>query len=435
MRIITSLLLFLIGFSRNSSAQLPGSTTDILLNNVAIKEGHVGVSIYNLNTKTYLYNHNGEKFFTPASNQKIFTLYAGLSTLGDSLAAAIVYPTKEKLYLQPMADPSFLLKEFPNQRLLEYLKLEQTPIVLTMDSWQETPMGKGWMWDDYTDEFSAERSAFPIYGNNVSIEGTASTFQVVPSYFTSSVQWASKPFYSADTNNIQRAFNDNIFYAPQKEVKKAVLPFLTHDGRTNASLLEDTTNRTVIYTTDKFPIPHTSAAATIIYSIKAKELFRPMMERSDNFFAEQTLLMSAMKSTGTMNIDSFLKKFTEEKLSDMPQQTQWVDGSGLSRYNLCTPQSIIYVLDKIQQEFGMNTVKELFMTGGEGTIKSYYTSIAGSIFAKTGTLSDNSAFSGYLITKNKNLLAFSLMANNYQKGGRSIRLAFQEFLMKVWETQ
>jgi D-alanyl-D-alanine carboxypeptidase/D-alanyl-D-alanine-endopeptidase (penicillin-binding protein 4) len=304
-----------------------------------------------------------------------------------------------------------------------------------MNSWQDTPMGKGWMWDDYTDEYSAERSAFPIYGNNISLTGTANSYYVIPSYFTSSVRWTNKPFYSADTYKTQRGFNDNIFYAPQKEVKNAVLPFLTYEGRTNANLLEDTTNRTVIFTTEKFPVPLTSGEATTIYSIKAKELYQPMMERSDNFFAEQTLLMSAMKSTGAMNIDSFLKKFTKEKLSDIPQQPQWVDGSGLSRYNLCTPQSIVYVLNKIQQEFGMATVKEIFMTGGEGTIKSYYTSIAGSIFAKTGTLSDNSAFSGYLITKNKNLLAFSLMANNYQKGGRSIRLAFQDFLMKVWETQ
>ncbi len=435
MKVAVGFTLMLILFTGKLYAQLPATTTDLLLNNAAVKEGHVGVSIYNVDTKEYLYNYNAEKYFTPASNQKIFTLYAGLSTLGDSLATAVIYNTKNKTYLQPLGDPSFLQKEFPAQPLLEYLKKDKTPIVVTMGAWQDTPMGKGWMWDDYADEYSAERSALPIYGNTTSLTGTANSFTVTPSYFTKSVRWENKPFYSADTYGLQRAFNENVFFAPQKEVKNGVFPFLTYDGRTNAILLGDTIRRDVSYSAESFPIAFTDLDATTIYSIKARELFRPMMERSDNFFAEQTLLMSAMKSTGIMKVDSFIKKFVKEKMPDVPQQTQWVDGSGLSRYNLCTPQSIIYVLNKMQQEFGMATIKELFPTGGEGTIKSYYNSIAGSIFAKTGTLSDNSAFSGVLITKKKTVLVFSLMANNYQKGGRAIRMAFQDFLMKVWETE
>ena len=435
MKAAVSFLLLMIFFAGKLYAQLPATTSDLLLNNAAVKEGHIGVSVFNVNTGTYLYNYNAERYFTPASNQKIFTLYAGLSTLGDSLASAVIYNTKDKTYLQPLGDPSFLLQEFAAQPLLEYLKKDTTPIVVSMGAWQETPMGKGWMWDDYVDEYSAERSALPIYGNNMYLSGTANSFTAVPSYFAKSVKWENKPFYSADKYGLQRALNENVFYAPQKEVKNGAFPFLTYDGRTNASLLGDTTHRDVTYSIDNFPVAQTSAEATTIYSIRAKELFRPMMERSDNFFAEQTLLMSSMKSTGVMKVDSFLKKFVNEKMNDVPQPIQWVDGSGLSRYNLCTPQSIIYVLNKMQQEFGMGTIKELFPTGGEGTIKSYYNSIAGSIFAKTGTLSDNSAFSGILITKKKTVLAFSLMVNNYQKGGRAIRMAFQDFLMKVWETE
>ncbi len=435
MKAAVSFLLMAILVAGKLYAQLPATTTDLLLNNAAVKEGHIGVSIYNVDSKEYLYNHNAERYFTPASNQKIFTLYAGLSTLGDSLATAVIYNTKDKTYLQPLGDPSFLQIEFPAQPLLEYLKKDKTPIVVTMGAWQETPMGKGWMWDDYADEYSAERSALPIYGNTMSLTGTANSFIAMPSFFTKAVRWENKTFYSADTYGLQRALNENTFYAPQKEVKSGVFPFLTYDGRTNASLLGDTTHREVTYSTENFPVAQNSTEATTIYSIKARELFRPMMERSDNFFAEQTLLMSAMKSTGTMKLDSFIRKFVKEKMPEVPQQTQWVDGSGLSRYNLCTPQSIVYVLNKMQQEFGMSTIKELFPTGGEGTIKSYYNSIAGSIFAKTGTLSDNSAFSGVLITKKKTVLVFSLMANNYQKGGRAIRMAFQDFLMKVWETE
>ncbi len=435
MKIIFSILFFLNFYTTLSFAQLPEATTNILLNNAAIKEGHLGVSIYNMSSKTYLYNYNADKYFTPASNQKIFTLYAGLSTLGDSLTTAKLYRTKEKLFLLPMGDPSFLNPEFTTQPLLEFLKKEKQPIVITNGHWQDTPMGKGWMWDDYADEFSAERTAFPIYGNAVTVSGNENNFKVVPSFFKPEIRWESKPFYSEDSYSLQRNLNENVFYIPQKTVNDAKFPFLTFDGLTNAALLGDTLHRSVALSAANFPVVSSDSTVLVIRSIRSKALFKPMMERSDNFYAEQTLQMSAMQSLGKMNTSAFIKKFTAEKLATIPQPVQWVDGSGLSRYNLCTPQSLLFVLEKIHDDFGMSTVKELFTTGGEGTIKNYYTSIAGSIYAKTGTLSDNSAFSGYLITKNKTVLGFSIMVNNYQKGGRAIRLAIQEFLLKVWETQ
>ena len=129
MKAAVSFLLLMIFFAGKLYAQLPATTTDLLLNNAAVKEGHIGVSVFNVNTGTYLYNYNAERYFTPASNQKIFTLYAGLSTLGDSLASAVIYNTKDKTYLQPLGDPSFLLQEFAAQPLLEYLKKDTTPIV------------------------------------------------------------------------------------------------------------------------------------------------------------------------------------------------------------------------------------------------------------------------------------------------------------------
>ena len=44
----------------------------------------------------------------------------------------------------------------------------------------------------------------------------------------------------------------------------------------------------------------------------------------------------------------------------------------LSRYNLFTPQDLVSILNKMKNEFGMERVKGLFPTGGQGTLANYY---------------------------------------------------------------
>lgn len=76
-----------------------------------------------------------------------------------------------------------------------------------------------------------------------------------------------------------------------------------------------------------------------------------MMHRSDNFFAEQMLLMVSNalldKMTNREVIDTILK--TDFK--NIPQLPVWVDGSGLSRYNLFTPKDFVFILKKNEPGF------------------------------------------------------------------------------------
>jgi len=57
----------------------------------------------------------------------------------------------------------------------------------------------------------------------------------------------------------------------------------------------------------------------------------------------------------------------------------------------------------------------------------------GSIYAKTGTLSNNCALSGYIITKKKKLLIFSFLANNYITAATPVRRAVERFLTALRE--
>jgi D-alanyl-D-alanine carboxypeptidase/D-alanyl-D-alanine-endopeptidase (penicillin-binding protein 4) len=158
-----------------------------------------------------------------------------------------------------------------------------------------------------------------------------------------------------------------------------------------------------------------------------------MMHNSDNFFAEQTLLMASNEHLGYMNDEKIIDSILNSDLIDVPQRPKWVDGSGLSRYNLFTAQSFVYILNKMKKEFGFERMKVILPTGGEGTLSSYYKKDAGFIYAKTGTLSNNCAISGYLVTKKGKLLIFSILANNYITGATPVRKAVEQFLQQLRE--
>ncbi len=410
-----------------AAAQLSEKTINKLLQAPALQQAHIGVSIYDGSEQKSIYQYQSDKFFTPSSNQKIFTLYAGLHYLKDSLPAARICHTEKATYLQPLGDPSFMHPDFSYQPLLNYLQKDTLPVIICGGNWQDTPLGKGWMWDDYPDEFSAERSALPIHGNVVEISSTA---KANPAYFTAFIKQNKGEGFTAKAH---RAVNDNLFFLPAGSAAYRT-PFITHNGITTANLLASILNKEVLWTTTSLP-DNGCNTSTTIHSIAAADLYEPMMRNSDNFFAEQTLLMAAMQQSGSMKMDNIIETTLADKLKGIPHKPQWVDGSGLSRYNLCTPDALVFVLQQLQNDFGLEKMKTIFPTGGEGTIKNYYNSLAGKIFAKTGTMSDNSAFSGYLITRSKKLIIFSLMANNYQTGGRAVRLAFEEFLMGIWNEE
>ena len=126
-------------------------------------------------------------------------------------------------------------------------------------------------------------------------------------------------------------------------------------------------------------------------------------------------------------MDSVLKN----DLKGLPQQPRWVDGSGLSRYNLFTPQDFVWILNKMKQEFSFERLKGIFPTGGQGTIRDYYKTDSGRIFAKTGTLSGHLALSGYMITRSNKTLIFSVIVNNHNGSGPAIRRQVEQFLLGI----
>ncbi len=429
-------------FSCSVSKQISKQANTVLLKDTAVSTGHIGISIYEPATGTYWYNYNATKNFIPASNTKLFTLYAGMKCLGDSLVAARVRNNGSDISVYPAGDPGFLNREFSFQPLFQYLKSSKT-IYINNSAWRSEAFGNGWAWNDYNESYMAERSSLPVFGNlieftlkNNTVEINSNAVDLLSNEGSeSTVKFdAETRKVSSDKFYIEKPYGSNDFYIKdaRSSFRRASIPFKTNDEFV-ALLLKDTLHAEDV-TFFKSPASSINLAGTItIRSQPSDSLFKPMMYRSDNFFAEQTLLMASNERLGYMYDEAIIDTLLRTDLKDVPQKPKWVDGSGLSRYNLFTPQSFIYILNKLKNEFGWDRVKNILPTGGTGTLASYYKKEAGFIYAKTGTLSNNCALSGYLITKKGSFLIFSVLVNNYSTGATPVRKAVEKFLVAIRE--
>jgi D-alanyl-D-alanine carboxypeptidase/D-alanyl-D-alanine-endopeptidase (penicillin-binding protein 4) len=395
-----------------------------ILKDSIISHAHTGICIYEPATGKYWYQHDADKFFVPASNTKLFSLYTGLKYIGDSLPGMRVYETSNSITIEGMGDPTFLHPDYRVQPVFEYLSKTNKPIYLK-DSWKENAWGRGWGWDDYADDYMSERSQLPLYGNVLRFSGRANN----GNYFSDSL--LSLSLTGNDfINSVSRQRYSNKFsiMANGKTPRSFEVPFISSVAF-SAKLLSDTLHKSI----SLLPAPTSTETSFIIYSQPVDSLFRLMMHRSDNFFAEQTLLMASNKKLGRMSDDAIISDLLKSDLKDIPQQPQWVDGSGLSRYNLFSPQDFVFILNKLKNDFGWERITKILPTGGTGTLKAYYLADAGYIFAKTGTLSNHVALSGYLITKKNKLLIFSVLVNHYNSGATPVRKAVEKFLKGIRE--
>src|SRR5450755_2234394 len=69
----------------SSSHFLSQKANQQLLQQKDLLNAHIGISIYDPAKAQYLFNHQADKYFVPASNTKLFSLYAGMNILWDSL--------------------------------------------------------------------------------------------------------------------------------------------------------------------------------------------------------------------------------------------------------------------------------------------------------------------------------------------------------------
>lgn len=404
-----------------------------LLNSAALRQAHTGICIYEPATGKYWYRYQDNKYFTPASNTKIFTLYTGLRLLGDSLPALRYLQTDSVLYVKGTADPAFLHPDYKEQPAWQLLQQTTKRIVVVPAVTENKRFGSGWAWNDYQDYYQPELNEWPIYGNVARIRHHGDTTTITPRMFNDTAHFSYFRNDKLDellaerdehSNRFSLAYNGNDY-----SIQEAEVPFITGGINDLVSRLEDTLQRTVSVAHDLVPV--NSPDFKILPGIPADSLLLPMMHRSDNFFAEQILMMVSSRLWDTISTAKIIRLMQESYLSKLPDTPHWVDGSGLSRYNLFTPGDFVSVLTDMYKSFPTERLFALFPTGGKGTLKNYYRQQF--VHAKTGTLSGCIALSGYLITKKKKTLVFSVLVNNHNNNATNVRRTIEHFLTKIWE--
>jgi len=229
---------------------------------------------------------------------------------------------------------------------------------------------------------------------------------------------------------IQRDFNSNTFYynPPLYINQFSTLPFITNPDLM-AKLMEESIGKPVVLSKERIP-----GNAKVFKGGSIRPLWKEMLQESDNFIAEQILLMISDVLIGELNSERAIDYIKKNHMSDFPDSPQWVDGSGLSRHNLVTPRSMITLMSKLDKLLPRNELMQLLPQGGiNGTIKNNYKAPRPYVFAKTGTISNHHSLVGLVKGNSGKLYAFAFMNNNYLNKASEIRREMEKVMLFIKE--
>ena len=392
-------------------------------------QNHTGFYLVNPESGKVLVDLNGAKYFTPASNTKIFTFFTSLNILGDSVPALSYAQSGDSLIIWGTGDPSLLNPEFEQGNVYSFLRAFDS-VYFSPTNFHDDFFGAGWAWDDYMYSFQPEKSPFPMYGNMVHFSGKKDSALVVnPGYFSALLQ--DVPAETEEENYFTRDPHTNTisYHLGTDEPIEEAVPF-----RATNEVLEQLLSDTLARNVQVRALEKANYEVTTLFSIPSDSLYKQLMQVSDNFVAEQLMLMNAGILSDSLDVSIAIRYSQDSLLEDSPDPLIWVDGSGLSRYNLFTPRSIVYVWQKISEMVAEDRLYALLPSGGvSGTLEDWYQSDPPYIYGKTGTLSNNHCLSGFIKTKSGKTLVFSFMNNNYRYGSSTIKQEMERILKHVYE--
>lgn len=389
----------------------------LVAQNEVFNEGFTGFLLLDPENGRELYQFRADKYFTPASNTKLFTFYLADQVLQGQAPAIQYRDSGDSLHLSGTGYPLLYHPLFAGiDSLGPWLERQNKPLVFHENPATAPPRyGAGWSWDDFNDGYVYEQNLLPIYGNALTISrqknetgvtilppGLANQLEIVPDQ--SSRAYRSE--FALDFKVAKR-----IFEQPYFELSR---PLVVSPGLT-AQLLHQKMGVDVRVSLQ---------ADTLLSSLEngyfevsfPDTVYRRLLQDSDNFIAEQLLLLAATKRYGTADLDPLFAYARDSLLPELNlNRRQWVDGSGLSRYNQFTPRQMGQLLRKIYLHNGIERTQNLLSTGGiSGTLQRRFANRAAPyVWAKSGSLRNVLCLSGLVRTATGRLLVFSFMHNNF----------------------
>lgn len=344
---------------------------------------NIGIKLCSLKDNKVVYQQRAKKLFVPASNTKLFTSAAALYFMGPDYKFKTKLLTDGKIhnnnlsgniYIKFSGDPSLKLRDIENLLAkLNKLKVKEIKgnIFLDISQFDRQPYANGCMIEDLNKSWNQPISALII--DKKSIKEALALSNGLNSFHLN-----TKNLFKKLLNKLNIKFKGNIVL---KKAPPQVRELATH------------------------------------YSKKLQELIKLVLKESDNLYADCIFKKLGYHvygtpgswASGTKAVHKFLEKTTDIK----PTEIYLNDGSGRSRYNLISPDSLIKLLKAIYD----SSMYPIFLDalpacGKEGTLSKRMTSNANQVKAKTGTLNGVSALSGY-INNTQKPYAFSIIINDF----------------------
>jgi len=401
--------LILIFICTNVYSQISSKKIDRWVSkNENLKNSIVSIAVKQLDKKKKISGININTFMTPASNTKILTVFGSISA-GDTIPSIKYRISSDTLRISPTGYPFIAHPKYDDADLEKFIK-SFSHIVYHKPSSDIDRYGPAWAWDDFKYYFQAERSEMPIYGNVIQIVKLSNdSIEVSPDIFKMTLNMEQKEKVSRDNKE------NNFFINPSliKLGDTIYHPFITSRKNT-INLLKKYLNTSVSFDEEGLKNHKTWNS-----NVKAK-IYSAVLKDSDNLISESLAANISLRYNDTISVEKGLKK-TLNNLDD--NKIQLYDGSGLSRYNLIQPSSIVSSLEKINYYYDFEKIKEIFPTNYIITDTEPF------VWGKTGTLKNNHNYSGYLTTDKGKQYVFSIMINHFTEDLDKIKNAIVDFLI------
>ncbi len=431
---------------------------ETVLSGPALTRSYWGIDVRSAKNNDILYSQNAGRLLMPGSTMKIVTLAAAAERLGWDY----VYDTRlvaagpidagmlnGDLVVVGSGDPSIVDADGVAEGIFtgwaETLKSGGVRtitgrIIGDDNAFDDEALGPGWAWDDLQGRDAAGVSALQYNENTVRVTiapgaaiGASSVAVLTPagSHLDLSNQITTAEALAVPSITARRSPGSNRLelhgsiplgsqpIARVVSVNNPTLFFVT--ALRNALTAQGIEVRGAAADVDDLKDAPSLASGTVLVihrSPPLSELATRLMKDSVNLYAE-TLLKTIGATSGAATFEGgrMAAAVTLQPWGVVPGGVVQVDGSGLSRYNYVTPETLVTVLMHVDRDDGMRERFEasLPVAGRDGTLAARMkgTAAEGNARAKSGRLANVRSLAGYVMSADGEGLVFAIVANNF----------------------
>jgi D-alanyl-D-alanine carboxypeptidase/D-alanyl-D-alanine-endopeptidase (penicillin-binding protein 4) len=420
------------------------------------------VLVKSLNRGDTLYELNAHKLLVPASNMKIATLAAAAETLGWDYTYTTTFRAAGTIANGVLAgdlivvgsgDPSLVEADGMADRVFaDWASRLKTAGIRTIDgrivaddrALGDDRFGAGWMWDDLVEDYSAGVGALQLNESAVRVTvspgpsaGASAAVSVAPFPGALTIDNAVTTVAGGDSSGTgvrARRMPGNARLELSGSIPVGHAPIVIGVSVDNPTqFFVDALRAALIHNgldVRQSRIPNPESRTTTLFAYKSPPLSTlavRLMKISQNQYAE-----TLFRTLGGR--DAVLR--TLQPWGVQPADLIQRDGSGLSRYDLVTPDALVTILTHVANDPKLRAPFDasLPVAGDLGlTNRMKGTAAEGNARAKTGSMTGVRSLSGYVTAAGGERLVFAIIANNFDAAPAAVNAATDAIVVKLAE--